>query len=92
MSMKFKEKDINFKSEVELPQYSREPYLSITTAEHGKTIYAREDIVEYLMELVVISRYCIALKFDPDDFDNEIFNEIWRKLGDELNELVEDTK
>ena len=92
MNMKFNPKDTQFKTVVSLPQYNREPYLSITTAVHDKTIYAREDIVEYLMELVVISRYCLAMKFDPDNFDNEIFNELWRKLGDELNELVEDTK
>ena len=90
--MKFNPVDTNFKAKVELPDYNREPYLAITTAEHGKTTYAREDIVEYLMELVVISRYCLGLKFDPDDFDAEIFNELWQKLGDELNELVEDTK
>ena len=92
MNMKFNPRDTNFKAEVSLPQYNREPYLSITTAAHGKTTYAREDIVQYLMELVVISRYCLALKFDPDDYDHEIFLELWQKLGDELNELVEDTK
>ena len=81
-----------FKAIVELPDYGREPYLKITTKEHGTTAYVREDVVLYLMELVVISRYCLAMKFDPDNFDNEIFNELWRKLGDELNELVEDTK
>ena len=90
--MKVDPKGIKFQTKVELPQYNREAYLAITTAEHGKTTYAREDIVEYLMELVVISRYCLAMKFDPDDFDNEIFDELWQKLGDELNELVEDTK
>ena len=89
--MKVDPKETKFQAKVELPDYNREPYLAITTAEHGKTIYAREDIVEYLMELAVINRYCLALKFDPDNFDNEIFDELWRKLGDELNELVEDT-
>ena len=81
-----------YKEKISLPQYNREPYLAITTAAHGKTAYIREDVVLYLMDQVVIGRYSLAMNFDPDNFDHEIFNELWKTLGDELNELVEDTK
>ena len=81
-----------FEAIVELPDFDRQSYLKITTNEHGTTAYVREDVVLYLMDQVVINRYSLAMKFDPENFDSEIFNELWKTLGDELNELVEDTK
>ena len=89
--MKFKE--VGFKAKVELPGFNREAYLKITTAEHGTTAYVREDVVHYLMDLVVISR--MPTKFtgiDPDGYDRKLINEYWQDLGKELNEIVEGEK